>query len=190
MEIIIYSYIKNGYYPVDKTVIDYLLKKGYTYKIFESIKWNSNKQSTKHSVISILPQIEKYFLTHDYILLGEDDLLIHLTPVEIEEIIKLYPDDIVLIGYQKDSCSGLYNGFVGAQLFYLPKSKYKFFKEKLLGYCGKHMDVFLNKLDIVVIPQQSDNKNVGELTRFSSVIKRKRYGDINFVESGVYLPAP
>ena len=100
MEIIIYSYIKNGYYPVDKTVIDYLLKKGYTYKIFNSLKWNS-KQSTKHSVISILPQIEKYFLTHDYILLGEDDLLIHLTPGEIEEIIKLYPDDIVLIGYQK-----------------------------------------------------------------------------------------
>ncbi len=188
MEIIIYSYINDGYYQVDKTIINYLIKMGYKYKIFQSIKWNTKYQSTKHSVISILPQIEKYFLTNDYILLGEDDLLIHLTPVEIEKIIKLYPDDIVWIGYQKDECSGYHKGFVGAQLFYLPKSKYKYFKENLLKYYGRHMDIFLNTLDIIVIPQQNDNKNVGELTRFSSVIKRKRYGDINFVETGVFVP--
>ena len=183
IKVIIWSYIKNGYYPIDKTVLDYLKEQGYNYEVWETKIWDKINRGGIQSWKVMLPKIEKYLESHDYILVAEDDALIHLKPKEIQEIINIYPKDIIWIGYQKMHIQG----FVGSQLYYLPKEKFNYYKQELLSYTGAHGDMFLNKIeDVIVIPQQYKDKNVGELTRISSVTGKLREGDSNFKETKIY----
>ena len=69
----------------------------------------------------------------------------------------------------------------------LTQEKFNYFKQELLLYTGAHGDMFLNKIeDVIVIPQQYKDKNVGELTRISAVTGKIREGDSNFKETKIY----